>query len=152
MAGLSTESLAEPIEASNDRLTKAIDDLTRKVEEGQREFAAFRIDLANKLSAIETGLSWAKGIAVLVVLPSVFGLAAGSYKAADRAARIEESVIVLKESVIVLRDHAREQDARIARLIELRDGKENAPQRPGTAPGDQPRKDPAPEGMTRRFT
>jgi hypothetical protein len=115
MPGISTEYLAEQIEASNERLTKAIDDLTRKVEDGQKEFISFRLDLTDKLSAIRNSLSWAKGIAVLVALPVVFGVAAWSCKAADRAARIEESVIAL-------RDHAKEQDARISALIDLQHG------------------------------
>jgi hypothetical protein len=137
MPGISTEYLAEQIEASNDRLTKAIDDLARKVEDGQKEFIQFRLDLTDKLSAIQNSLSWAKGIAVLVVLPVVFGVVAWSYKAADRAARIEESVIAL-------RDHAKDQDARIAKLIELRDEKEKPPSRPLTVPTDPRGKDPMP--------
>jgi hypothetical protein len=61
MAGISTEYLAEQIEASYDRLTKAIDDLTRKVDDGQKDFIQFRIDLTERLSAIQTSLSWARG-------------------------------------------------------------------------------------------
>ncbi len=114
MPGISTEYLAEQIEASNTRLTKSLDDLTRKLEEGQKEFYQFRLELTDKLSAIQNSLAWAKGIAVLVVLPVVLGLVTYSYKAADRAARIEVSIIALK-------DHAKGQDERIDKLLLILD-------------------------------
>ena len=125
---------------SNNRLTKAIDDLVRKGDEDRKEFGQFRLEVTDKLSAIGNSLAWAKGIAeefgqfrlevtdklsaignslawakgiaALIVVPTVLGVAAFSYKAAERAARIEESIVAL-------RDHAKEQDARIAKLIEL---------------------------------
>jgi uncharacterized protein (UPF0212 family) len=115
MPGISTEYLAEQIEASNDRLTKAIEDISRKVDDSQKEFVHFRLDLTDKLSAIQNSLSWAKWITAMIVVPIVLGLAAFSYKATDRAARIEESIVAL-------RDHAKEQDQRIAKLIELHEG------------------------------
>jgi hypothetical protein len=115
----SNQHLADRVEASNNhltetnqRLSKAIEDLTRKAEEGQKGLADFKVDVTGKLSSIQGSLAWAKVIAIFVVVPAVFGLAAYSYTATDRAARIEQSIIDL-------RDHAKEQDARIGKLIEL---------------------------------
>jgi hypothetical protein len=127
MPGISTEYLAEQIEASNERLTRAIDELTRKVEKGQEEFISFRLDLTDKLSAIRNSMGWVKGIAALVIVPAALAIAAFSYKATDRAARLEESIIAL-------RDHAKEQDERIARLIDLQRGAEKGPAPPRTMP------------------
>jgi hypothetical protein len=115
MPGISTEYLAEQIEATNERLTKAIEELTRKVDEGQKEFVNFRLDLTDKLSAIRNSMGWVKGLTALVIVPASLAIAAFSYKATDRAARLEESIIAL-------RDHAKEQDARIAKLIEIQRG------------------------------
>ena len=87
MPGISTEYLAEQIEATNERIARGIEDLNRKADEGQKEFIAFRLDLTDKLSAIRNSLGWVKGIAVAVIVPSALAIAAFSYTALDRAAR-----------------------------------------------------------------
>jgi len=123
------EHLSAELREQNERLTDAIHDVSRDLgifradvarefgvlrADVAREFGVFRADVARELSAIQTSLAWAKWIATIVVVPTVLGLVAWSYKAADRAARIEESIVAL-------RDHARDQDQRIAKLIELRE-------------------------------
>ena len=136
--------LASRVEASNDRLaetnqrlTGAINELTRKVEEGQKGYIDFRVELGKELSAIQNSLSWVKWIAMTLALPSITWLVVLSYQAIDRAARIEESVVTLK-------DHAKEQDGRIAKLIELQMTRETSLRKNWVPPQDSNVPHPAP--------
>jgi hypothetical protein len=113
------ERLSIEIRDSNQRLTDAINRVAS-------DLANFRVEVAKELGAInasleafkartESSLSVARW-AVAVSVPILVGLVVWSYSAYERAVRIEDSVTSLRE-------HAKEQDARIAKLIELREKK-----------------------------
>jgi hypothetical protein len=75
MPEISTDYLAEQIEATNERIATGIEDLDRKVEDGQKELMAFRLDRTDKVSAIRKSLWWAKAIAVAVIVPDTVAIA-----------------------------------------------------------------------------
>jgi hypothetical protein len=112
----SNQRMADTMRESNQRLADAINRLAG-------DFGNFRVEVAKELGAINTNLETFKGRtetslsvakwAVGVSVPALIGLVIWSYSAYARAVRIEDSVLALK-------DHAKGQDERISKLIELR--------------------------------
>ena len=129
----SNQRMADAMRESNQRLADAINRLGG-------DFGNFRVEVAKELGAInanletfkgnvakdlggintnletfkgrtETSLSVAKW-AVATSVPVLLGLVVWSYSAYARAVHIEDSIVAL-------RDHAKEQDERIAKLIDL---------------------------------
>ena len=136
------DRLSGEMRDSNQRLADAINRLGGEVGNFRVDMAkdlgainaniqALKGDVAKDLGGINTNLEnfkgrteaylsvarWAVGVITVVVL----GLVAWSYSAYARAVHIEESIVTL-------RDLAKEQDTRIAKLIELqRDGRRLSP-------------------------
>jgi hypothetical protein len=140
MAGPTTQSVADEVKElglrvaeSNERLTEAIHDLGHKFDD-------FRVQVADKLGAINTNLETFKGRmetalavakwTVTAVVPILLTLIYWSYSATGRAVHIEDSIAAL-------RDHAKEQDDRIAKLIDLRGVNEPPRTTPNPKPADR---------------
>lgn len=107
---VSTDVLAERIEASNDRvteannrLTEAIRDLTRKVDEGQKGFSDFKTEVAGELSSVRTSFKWTAWLATIVIgLVTSITSAVAVHQinaATDRAIRSEDRVADLIKSL-----------------------------------------------------
>lgn len=112
MPGISTEYLAEQIEASNERLTKAIEDLTRKVEEGQKEFVAFRLDVTKSVHDFGNDLKWVKRIGAFVatlLVAAIFGAGRVIWDASAVNAEVKQQGKVLEE----VRSEVKQQGARL---------------------------------------
>lgn len=107
-----------PPTATDQQLASEIHDL-------RKDFHDFRVEIVDKLGAINTNLEGFKGrvetqLAVArwiagASTPIILGLLAWAFTATQRATHIEDSVAAL-------RDVAKEQDERIARLIDLQQG------------------------------
>lgn len=102
-----------------------LEGLRTRTDAGLATAQEFRVEVAEKLGAInanleafrgrtETSLAVARWIASALV-PIVVALVGWGFVQAQRAAHIEDSIAEL-------RDHTRDQDSRIARLIELEGG------------------------------
>jgi hypothetical protein len=140
------ERLSAEMRDSNQRLTDAIGGLSRDFSnfrvEVTRELGTInvnleknRVETAKELGTINTNLesfkgrietslkvaTWTLGVAV----PILLGLVYWSYTATERAVRIEDSILAL-------RDHAKAQDSRIDKLLDFRGTieKEHRPQSP----------------------
>jgi hypothetical protein len=111
------ERLSAETRESNHRLADAINriagDLGNLRVEIAKDLGAINTNLESFKGRTETSLSVARWV-VAVSVPILPGLVIWSYSAYERAIHIEDSVTALK-------DHAKEQDARIAKLLELHD-------------------------------
>jgi hypothetical protein len=94
----SNQHLADQIEASNDRLAETnqrlaavTEELTRRVEDGQKAFMEFRVDVAEQLSSIRNSLSVAKW-AVAVLTPVILGLIGTAFWLTRHAAKLDSRV------------------------------------------------------------
>ena len=134
---MTVTELAEQVRDSNERLTEAVQELRRELTESRQElrreltesrqelrqelgelraefaqsrqeFSRFRVEVAEKLGAINTNLETLKTRvenslsiakwAVTVIIPVVLGVIVWSYTAHERLARIESSIISLRDA------------------------------------------------------
>jgi hypothetical protein len=124
-----TDTLADEIRETNHRLA----DTNEAIHELGRKFDQFRVDVTREIGSLRTEMSGQFGTlnanlegfrgrtetslavakwAVRIVVPVVIGLVGWSYFAVDRAARLEASIVELRE-------HSKDVDQRISRLVEL---------------------------------
>jgi hypothetical protein len=132
--------------------TAADQQLAAEIKELRGDFHKFGMEVTEKLGKIDTGIAerlgaintslntsfsefrgrienslavarWVSGAALTIGL-AVIGWGVLQDR---RATHLESSVESIKESIALLRDHAKQQDERIAKLIELQSDKEKPP-------------------------
>jgi hypothetical protein len=121
-----TDTLADEIRETNHRLADITQQLGALRTDVAKEFGALRTDMAQQFGALnanlegfrgrtETSLSaavWTIRIVVPIIAMIVISLVAWSYSAYARAVRLEDSIVELRE-------HSKDVDGRISRLVEL---------------------------------
>lgn len=107
MPGISTEYLAEQIEATNGRLEKALETLNSQGTALRAELA----DLDKGIGKINTSLAWMKGLTAFVGL-SVLGMFYMAYQAGNQVGKIESAIGTLQKTTEEIKAELKSRDDR----------------------------------------